>query len=124
MRLREVTVGRVDRFLTATVAHHGSGSAKRAKTVLTGVLGLAARHDAIRSNPVRDTARIKHGGKKSVVALDLSQVYDSRVKLAADQKARDWDLLDFVDMMLATGKRIGKNSAINWDALDLDEGHG
>jgi hypothetical protein len=25
-----------------------------------------------------------------------------------DQKARDWDLLDFIDMMLATGKRIGK----------------
>jgi integrase len=44
------------------------------------------------------------------------------VKLAADQKARDWDLLDFVDMMPATGKRIVKNSAITWDALDLDAG--
>jgi hypothetical protein len=55
LRLREVTVGRVDRFFAATVAHHGPGSAKHAKTVLTGVLGLAARHDAIRSNPVRDS---------------------------------------------------------------------
>lgn len=122
LRLREVTVGRVDRFLAATVTHHGSGSAKRAKTVLSGVLGLAARHDAIRSNPVRDTARIKHGGKRSAVALDLPQVHDLRVKLAADQKARDWDLLDFVDMMLATGKRIGENSAITWDALNLYAG--
>jgi integrase len=86
------------------------------------VLGLAARHDAIRTNPVRDTARIKHGEKKTAVALDLAQVYDLRVKLAADQKARDWDLLDFVDMMLATGKRIGENSAITWDALDLEVG--
>jgi integrase len=111
-----------DRFLAVTGSHHGPGSAKRAKTVLNGVLGLAARHDAIRSNPVRDTARIKHGEKKSVIALDLTQVYDLRVKLAADQKARDWDLLDFIDMMLATGKRIGENSAITWDALDLDAG--
>ncbi|MDQ3763385.1 MAG: site-specific integrase [Actinomycetota bacterium] len=122
LRLREVTVGRVDRFLTATANHHGAGSAKRAKTVLNGVLGLAARHDAIRTNPVRDTTRIKHGEKKSAVALTLAQVYDLRVKLADDQKARDWDLLDFVDMMLATDKRIGENSAITWDALDLDAG--
>ena len=31
-------------------------------------------------------------------------------------------MLNFVDMMLATGKRIGENSAITWDALDLDAG--
>lgn len=112
----------MDGFITATGLQHGAGAAKRAKTVLNGVLGLAARHDAIRTNPVRDTARIKHGEKKTAVALDLAQVCDLRVKLAADQKARDWDLLDFVDMMLATGKRIGENSAITWDALDLEAG--
>ncbi len=54
--------------------------------------------------------------------MDLTQVYDLRVKLAADQKARNWDLLDFVDLMLATGKRIGETCAITWDALDLDVG--
>ncbi|MGH3684476.1 MAG: site-specific integrase [Pseudonocardiaceae bacterium] len=122
LRLRELTVGRVDRFLAATANHHGPGSAKRAKTVLNGVLGLAARHDAIRTNPVRDTARIKHGEKKSAVALSLAQVHDLRVKLAADQKARAWDLLDFIDMMLATGERIGENCAITWETLDLDAG--
>ena len=67
---------------------------------------------------MRDTARIKHGEKKGAVALDLTQVYDLRVRLAADQKARDWDLLDFVDLMLATGKRIGETCAITWDAVD------
>ena len=122
LRLRELTVSRVDRFLAATANHHGPGSAKTAKTVLNGVLGLAARHDGIRTNPVRDTARIKHGTKKSAVALSLAQVYDLRVKLASDQKARDWDLLDFIDMMLATGERIGENCAITWEALDLDAG--
>jgi integrase len=55
-----------------------------------------------------------------VIALDLTQVYDLRVKLVADQKARDWDLLDFIDVMLATGERIGENSAITWDAVYLD----
>jgi integrase len=122
LRLRELTVGRVDRFLAATANHHGPGSAKRAKTVLNGVLGLAARHDAIRTNPVRDTARIQHGEKKSAVALSLAQVYDLRVKVASDQKAQDWDLLDFIDMMLATGERIGETCAVTWEALDLDAG--
>jgi integrase len=122
LRVREATVGRIDRFLAAISANNGPVSAKRARTVLTGVLNLAARHDAIKTNPVRDTARIKYGEKKRVVTLDLPQVYDLRVKLAADQKARDWGLLDFVDMMLATGKRIGETCAITWDALDLDAG--
>jgi integrase len=63
---------------------------------------------------VRDTARIKHGEKKSAVALSLAQVYDLRVKLATDQKTRDWDLLDFIDMVLATGERIGETCAITW----------
>jgi integrase len=122
LRVREATVGRIDRFLAAIATNHGPMSAKRAKTVLTGVLGLAARYDAIKTNPVRDTARIKYGQKKTASALDLSQVYDLRVKLAADHKACDWDLLDFVDIMLATGKRIGETCAITWDALDLSAG--
>jgi integrase len=84
------------------------------------VSGLAARHDAIRANPVHRTAWIKQGEKKSAVALDLAQVYNLRVKLAGDRKAQDWDLLDFMDMTLATGKRIGETCAITWDALDLD----
>jgi hypothetical protein len=61
LRVREATVGRIDRFLAVISANNGPVSAKRAKTVLTGVLGLAARHDAIKTNPVRDTARIKYG---------------------------------------------------------------
>ncbi len=51
LRVREATVGRSERFLTAISANNGPVSAKRAKTVLTGVLGLAARHDAIKTKP-------------------------------------------------------------------------
>jgi len=120
LRVREVTVGRVDRFIKAVAASNGPVSAKRARTVLNGVVGLAARHNAIRSNPVRDAARIRHGVKKSAVALELAQVYDLRVQLAANPKAKEWDLLDFVDMMLATGKRIGETAAIPWDCIDVD----
>jgi integrase len=42
--------------------------------------------------------------------------------ISYDAKARSRDLPDFVDMMIATGIRIGETSAVVWDALDLDEG--
>lgn len=122
LRLSEVTVGRVDKLVVAISEHHGPTSAKRTKSVLSGMFGLAARHDAIASNLVRDASRIKVGQRRTAVALSADQVAEMRAKLAADEKARAWDLLDFVDTMLATGQRIGETSAVTWDALDLEAG--
>ncbi len=121
LRLREVTVSRVDRLLKTTREKHGVAVAKLTRTVLSGLMGLAARHDAIGSNPVRDAASIRSAHKERH-ALELEQVWDLRAKLAADQLAIDWDLPDFADMMLATGLRIGETSAITWQSLDLDDG--
>jgi hypothetical protein len=58
LRLREVTVPRVDRFIQTLRLHNGSATAKHARTVLSGVLGLAVRHGALPVNPVREIARI------------------------------------------------------------------
>ncbi|MDQ1059107.1 hypothetical protein QFZ23_003008 [Arthrobacter globiformis] len=58
LAIREATVSRLDRFLKATRTQHGNGSAKLAKTVLSAMLGLAARHGAIESNPLRDVTKV------------------------------------------------------------------
>lgn len=72
--LRECTVGRVDRFLKS-VAKNGSPSmAKQAKTVLSLAFGLAVRYEALPSNPVRDTKRIKKADTETV-ALTLDQIH-------------------------------------------------
>jgi len=55
LRVREASVGACDRALAAVSRNSGPGAAKTARAVLSGILGLAARHDAIASNPVRDT---------------------------------------------------------------------
>ena len=68
-----------------------------------------------------DAAAIR-GKSKSAHALELQQVWDLRAKLAVDENAVDLDLVDFVDMMLATGLRIGETAAITWPAVDLDSG--
>lgn len=117
----EMTVARVDRLLRTTKERHGAAVARTTRTVLSGMLGLAARHDALDRNPVRDAAAIR-GKSKLAHALELEQVWDLRAKLAVDEKAIDLDLVDFVDMMLATGLRIGETAAITWPALDLEYG--
>jgi integrase len=121
LRLQEVRVSRVDRLLKATRDHHGVAVAKATRTVLSGMFGLAVRHDAIESNPVRDAAAIRSKSTEHRT-LDLEEVWDLRAKLAADEKAVGWDLPELVDMMLATGLRIGETAAITWPALDLDAG--
>lgn len=46
----EVTPDRLQRFLDAVAAEHGTGTAKTARAVLSGTLGLATRADAMRHN--------------------------------------------------------------------------
>ena len=121
VRLREVTVSRVDRLLKETRDRHGVAVSRATRTVLSGMFGLAARHDAIRANPVRDAAPIRSRSKERH-ALGMEEVWDLRARLAADQQAIDWDLPDFVDMMLATGLRIGETAAVTWPAIDLEAG--
>ncbi len=121
LRLREVTVSRVDLFLKRVREKHGVWTARSTRTVLGSIFGLAARHDAMASNPVRDTARLP-ARKKQHQSLTLEQVWDLRAKLRADQKAVDWDVVDFVDMMMATGLRIGETAAVTWPAVNLEAG--
>jgi len=54
LRLREATVGRLDKFLR-DVARDRLSAAKGAKVVLSQMFALATRRGALTSNPVRDT---------------------------------------------------------------------
>jgi len=119
LRLRQVDVPRVDRMLEATRAQNGVAVAKLTRSVLSGVLELAARLDALPTNPVRDAAPLR-AERKVRSSLDLGHVHVLRSRLAADVRARDQDLLDVVDVMLATGLRIGETLALTWSAVDLD----
>jgi integrase len=120
LRVRELTVGTIDRFLRAVVDARGAGTAKLCRSVLSGMCGLAARHDLLDRNPVRDAGTITRKRKRVPRALSLADARQLRALLTYDDKAISRDLLDFADMMLATGQRIGETAAVVWDALDLD----
>lgn len=122
VRLREITVGLVDRHLNAVKAKHGNAVAKTTKTVLSGICGLACRHDAMLTNPCRDVGRISTKPKKSPRSLELEEIREVRAWLTQDKKANDRDLPDLVDLLLATGLRIGEACAVRCENVDLDHG--
>lgn len=111
LRLREVGTPAVDRALTRVVDAAGSGAARTTRSVLSGMFGLAARHGAISSNPVRETSTITTR-RKVVRALTRDEVDDITTHLRSDPRAVELDLYDLVVFMLGTGVRIGEACAI------------
>jgi len=91
--------------------------------VLSGMAGLAIRHDALEHNPLRDAGRLSPGKPKRVPrALSVAEIRELRAWLNDDEKARGRDLPDLVDMLLATGLRVGEALAVTWDAVNLPSG--
>jgi integrase len=111
-----------DRHLRAVRDNNGPSTAKATRSVLSGICRFAARYDALERNPVRDTGKISAKPKKVPTALTIAAVKSLRAALLGTQRTVDRDLPDFVDMMLATGLRIGECSAITWGCVDLDAG--
>jgi integrase len=122
LRIRELSVGTIERHLRLIADKHGPAMAKMTKSVLSGVCGLAARHDALERNPVRDTGSIETSARKAPKALTADQARQLLTALDADEEARRADVADLVAFMLATGCRIGEAAAVTWDVLDLDAG--
>ena len=75
--LREVTVRKVDQFIKTLAATKSYSTAKQARTVLSLAFGLAVRYDALRENPVRETARLRRPPSQAM-ALTIEQVESIR----------------------------------------------
>lgn len=125
LRIREATVSTLDRFLKTMRTKHGNATAKLCKTVLSGMLCLAARHGALDGNPLRDVATIPTNPHE-VRALTLPEVVALRAGLQQWEAAKTQggryptvDMLDVIDVTLATGCRIGEAMAIRWPDIDL-----
>lgn len=126
LTIREANVNSLDRFLKTIRTNSGATTAKMCKTILSGMLSLATRHGAINANPLREVAKIPIVVKE-VRALTLDEVIALRKGVYAWQQPtgrpnglHEKDILDVVDMMLATGARIGEALAIRWTDVDLD----
>lgn len=134
LTVSECTVSRLDRFLKTISDQAGPSAARSCRSVLSGIMGLAVRHGAAATNPVRDVAGITVTPDEPR-ALTLDEVAAIRRTVAAWQagtpadaakpkrgRPPTQDLLDIVDLLLATGARIGELLAVRWEDVDLDAG--
>ncbi|OOB90708.1 site-specific integrase [Rathayibacter sp. VKM Ac-2630] len=119
LRLREMTTARCDTFLRTLARTRGPATAKQAKSVLSGILGMAARLDAIPANPIRDVGAIRQITPE-VRALTLDELRAFRTALAGDRRSVLGDVVGPVDFMVGTGARVGEVFALRWADVDLD----
>lgn len=126
LRVREATTGRLDKFLNA-VASTSPANAKTASTVLSGMLGLAARHDAIPVNPVKGV-RLPKTVNKEPVALSPEKFIEFRSVLekkalapSKTNRSSRQVLLDVEDFLIATGVRPNEALAVRWDDVFFEE---
>jgi integrase len=122
LRVRELSVGVLDRHLRLIVDKHGASTAKMSRSVLSGMCTLAARHDALERNPVRALKPVSAKPRKAPRAMTVPELRQLRAALSYDEPAIGRDLPDLVSFMMATGLRIGETTGLAWDAVDLDLG--
>ncbi|WP_344401611.1 tyrosine-type recombinase/integrase, partial [Promicromonospora sukumoe] len=119
LRLRECTVSRLESWV-AEQATQRAATARLCLTCLKGMFDVAVREDALSVNPARSVSAIPVE-ETEVRALGLPDVIKLRAALAADERARAQELADLVDVMLATGCRVGEALALRWEDIDLDQ---
>lgn len=122
--LRDLTTSRIDNLLHDLGAQ--SLNRQRKARVITGaMLNMAARHGALSVNPVRGNASIRRpkSERRSLSVDDLATVRAAvRGWMSKDRPGPKGttDMADIVDLMLATGARIGEVLALRWSDVHLD----
>jgi integrase len=120
LRLRECTVSRLEAWVAGEVTKHPA-NARVSLTCLKGMLDVAVREDVLTANPAKSVTPVPATASDDVKALTVEEVVKLRAALAADEKATAQNLTDLVDVMLATGCRIGEALALRWSEVDLEE---
>ncbi|WP_245160691.1 hypothetical protein [Blastococcus sp. CT_GayMR16] len=115
LRVRELTIGVLDRHLRLIVARHGTSTATMCRSVFSGLCTLAARHEALERNPVRALGPVSAKAKRAPRAMTVPELRQLRAALSYDEQAIARDLTDLVSFMVSTGLRIGEATGLAWD---------
>ena len=94
VRLGEITTPLVDRVIQSIKKQVGAPTARSSRSVISGVLGLAARHGAIVTNPVRDAENVPSAPNRRPRALNDDERREWFATLSRDPQAVAADLPD------------------------------
>lgn len=121
LAVSEATTERLQRFLDVVQAENGPGEAKKARAVLSGMMGLATRSDALKTNPVRELAAIE-AKAKGATAIPLAELPVLLENVGKDDRLRTVDMVDVIVFLAGTGVRITEALSLDWDDVDLKAG--
>ena len=122
LRLGELTTSRLDRFLQAVLVLRGHATAKRCRSVLSGICGWLVRQDALSFNPVRDAAPLELNRDRTARAMSPDEVHGWLALLESSPFAVRRDLPELSRFMLATGVRLGEALGVRWSDVDMARG--
>ncbi|WP_036463334.1 tyrosine-type recombinase/integrase [Mycolicibacterium neoaurum] len=122
LRIAELTTSRADAHLRELPASVG----KLSRIVLVGMYQLAARHDVVRSSPIRETklARSVKKPVRALTAMEFERVRQAVRSYSVPTTGRSGPrrgvmLPAYVELLAATGARPGEVLAIEWSNVDL-----
>lgn len=124
LRLFEVTVPRLNAFLTTVQSRSSAAHARTGRAVVSGVLRYAVSEGALTTSPMRDTNPIEGSAKTKARALDAGERRAWLERLENDPRAVAKDLPDLTRFMLATGVRMGEALALQWEDVELESADG
>ncbi|GAS98875.1 integrase [Mycolicibacterium canariasense] len=121
LRIAELSTSRAD----AHFRDMPPSQAQTLRVVLTGMYAMAARHDVVRTNPIRETqpAATQRKAARALTAAELEEVRAAVRAYAAPSgrpgPPRGVMLPAYVELLAATGDRPGEVLAIRWPEVDL-----
>ncbi|HET7690088.1 MAG TPA: tyrosine-type recombinase/integrase [Nocardioidaceae bacterium] len=124
VRLHALTTERVNVFL-GELGNQSLNAQRKSKVVFGAMLDAAFAHAALRTNPARGSLSISRP-KTDPRTLTNAEVEAVRAAVRAwlgkerSGPKSSRDMADIVDLMLATGARIGEVLALRWRDVDLD----
>ncbi|GAA2236084.1 site-specific integrase [Herbiconiux moechotypicola] len=121
LSVTDATTERLDQFVRSVSVKNGPGAAKACRAVLSGMMGMAARADAVRVNPVREIGNIERH-RKGAEAIPIDDLAGLLSAVRGDQRLAELDEIDVIEFLAATGCRLGEVLAVKWSAIDFSAG--
>ncbi|TFB87277.1 site-specific integrase [Cryobacterium algoricola] len=117
LTVSEATTERLGRFISEITSSCGPGAAKACRAVLSGMMGVAARSDAVVVNPVREIGNITRR-RQGATAIPVQDLPDLLEAVRRDARLNELDQADVIVFLAGTGCRLGEALALRWSAFD------
>jgi integrase len=88
---------------------------------MSNIFKYVAQHDAVTTNPTRNTQALSGKPKRSPRALTAAEYVRWLTQLADSEAAARRDLPDLTGFLLGEGCRLGEALVVAWNSIDLDQ---